>query len=114
MISGDKKDLVPTASVGVKHTINYNWDLHSEYQRYQNMSDDIRSSMDANFFGLVFTYRFGSEPLIEEGIEAKHITYNGMGEENPIESDETENDREANRRVDIVISAFKYTKKEQQ
>ncbi|MFM2658155.1 outer membrane beta-barrel protein [Vibrio owensii] len=198
MISGDEKDLVPTASVGVEYQINYNWDLRAEYQRYQNMYDNIINSMDANFFGVGFNYRFGNEPVIEEqvievrpaariiehvypaqvetihfsfdsdnseaklantieilkaypqaqveitgytdsvgsseynlklseeralsvadnliekGIEAQRMTYNGMGEENPVESNETENGREANRRVEVVIPTFKYQMEEKQ
>lgn len=198
MISGDEKDLVPTASVGVEYEINYNWELRAEYQRYQNMSDDITNSMDANFFGVGFNYRFGSEPvfeeevievrpaariiehvypaqvetihfsfdsddseaklantvevlkaypqakveitgytdsvgsseynlklseeralsvadnLIEEGVETQRITYNGMGEANPVESNETESGRKANRRVEVAIPAFKYQMEEKQ
>lgn len=198
MISGDEKDLVPTASIGVEYKIDYNWELRAEYQRYQSMSGDIINSLDGNFFAVGFNYRFGNEPVIKEeivevrpvarivehvypaqietirfsfdsddsktnltktvevlkaypqaqveitgytdsigsskynqklseeralsvaenlyekGIDKQRMTYNGMGEENPVESNETESGREANRRVEVVIPAFKYQTEEQQ
>lgn len=55
-----------------------------------------------------------AENLYEKGIDKQRMTYNGMGEENPVESNETESGREANRRVEVVIPAFKYQTTEQQ
>ncbi|MFV8440424.1 outer membrane beta-barrel protein [Vibrio owensii] len=66
MISGDDRDIVPTASVGVEYKLNYNWDIRAEYQRYENMSDNIINDMDVNFFGIGVNYRFGSEPVVEQ------------------------------------------------
>ncbi len=55
-----------------------------------------------------------ADNLIEEGVETQRITYNGMGEANPVESNETENGRKANRRVEVAIPAFKYQMEEKQ
>ncbi|CAM2981884.1 outer membrane beta-barrel protein [Vibrio mytili] len=68
MIAGDEKDFVPTGSLGAEYQLNYNWSLRAEYQRYQDMSDDIIEDMDANYFGLGFNYKFGSEPVVEEKV----------------------------------------------
>jgi OOP family OmpA-OmpF porin len=64
MISGDERDLVPTGSIGAEYNIDYNWSLRAEYQRYQDISDDILDDMDANFFGIGVNYKFGAAPVV--------------------------------------------------
>ncbi|MFN1581298.1 OmpA family protein [Vibrio rotiferianus] len=198
MMAGDEKDFVPTGSLGAEYQINYNWSLRAEYQRYQDMSDDIINDMDADFFGIGFNYKFGSEPVVQEevtqevvetrpatrivenefpaqtataqfglesaelqdasafngtvelmntypqaqveingysdttgseaynqqltekraqavaeyfqaeGIAADRMTVKGMGEANPVASNETREGREENRRVEAVVPAFQY------
>lgn len=68
MMAGDETDIVPTASLGSEYKIDYNWSLRAEYQRYQNMSDIIIKNMDANYFGIGFNYKFGSEPVVREKV----------------------------------------------
>jgi OOP family OmpA-OmpF porin len=194
MMAGDEKDFVPTGSLGTEYQINYNWSLRAEYQRYQDMSDDIIDDMDSDFFGIGFNYKFGSEPVVQEevvetrpvtriveheypaqtatvqfglesaelqdasafngtvelmntypqaqveingysdttgseaynqqltekraqavadhfqaeGIAADRMTVKGMGEANPVASNETREGREQNRRVEVVVPAFQY------
>ncbi|WP_050932347.1 outer membrane beta-barrel protein, partial [Vibrio harveyi] len=75
MMAGDEKDFVPTGSLGAEYQINYNWSLRAEYQRYQDMSDDIIDDMDSDFFGIGFNYKFGSEPVVqEEVVETRPVT----------------------------------------
>jgi OOP family OmpA-OmpF porin len=74
MMYDNGKDFVPTGSLGVEYTLNYNFSLRAEYQRYQDMSDDIIDDMDANFFGIGFNYKFGAAPIaapiiVEEVVE---------------------------------------------
>jgi OOP family OmpA-OmpF porin len=47
-----------------------------------------------------------------EGIAADRMTVKGMGEANPVESNETRQGREANRRVEVVVPAFQYQTEE--
>ena len=194
MMAGDEKDFVPTGSLGAEYQINYNWSLRAEYQRYQDMSDDIIDDMDSDFFAIGFNYKFGSEPVVQEevvetrpvtriveheypaqtatvqfglesaelqdasafngtvelmntypqaqveingysdttgseaynqqltekraqavadhfqaeGIAADRMTVKGMGEANPVASNETREGREQNRRVEVVVPAFQY------
>ncbi|MEL7412039.1 MAG: outer membrane beta-barrel protein [Pseudomonadota bacterium] len=198
MMAGDEKDFVPTGSLGAEYQINYNWSLRAEYQRYQDMSDDIIDDMDADFFGIGFNYKFGAEPVVQEevvetrpatriveneypaqsttvqfglesaelqdasafngtvelmntypqaqveingysdttgseaynqqltekraqavaehfqaeGIAADRMTVKGMGEANPVASNETREGREENRRVEVVVPAFQYQTEE--
>ena len=198
MMAGDEKDFVPTGSLGAEYQINYNWSLRAEYQRYQDMSDDIIDDMDSDFFGIGFNYKFGSEPVVQEevvetrpvtriveheypaqtatvqfglesaelqdasafngtvelmntypqaqveingysdttgseaynqqltekraqavaehfqaeGIAADRMTVKGMGEANPVASNETREGREENRRVEVVVPAFQYQTEE--
>ena len=54
--------------------MNYNFSLRAEYQRYQDMSDDIIDDMDANFIGIGFNYKFWAAPIaapiiVEEVVE---------------------------------------------
>ena len=74
MMAGDEKDFVPTGSLGAEYQINYNWSLRAEYQRYQDMSDNIIKDMDANFFGLGVNYKFGAEPVVQEVVETRPAT----------------------------------------
>ncbi|KAA1368302.1 outer membrane beta-barrel protein, partial [Escherichia coli] len=46
MMSGDEKDFVPTGSLGAEYALNRNLSLRAEYQRYQDMSDDVWDDMD--------------------------------------------------------------------
>lgn len=64
MISGDEKDFVPTGSLGAEYTIDRNWSVRAEYQRYQDISDDVLDDMDANFFGIGFNYKFAAAPVV--------------------------------------------------
>jgi OOP family OmpA-OmpF porin len=64
MISGDEKDFVPTGSLGAEYTIDKNWSVRAEYQRYQDISDDVLDDMDANFFGIGFNYKFAAAPVV--------------------------------------------------
>ncbi|PQJ42831.1 hypothetical protein BTO00_12385 [Vibrio campbellii] len=64
MISGDEKDFVPTGSLGAEYTIDKNWSVRAEYQRYQGMSDNVIDDMDANFFGIGFNYKFAAAPVV--------------------------------------------------
>ncbi|MEI8598724.1 OmpA family protein [Vibrio sp. M60_M31a] len=199
MMAGDEKDFVPTGSLGAEYQINYNWSLRAEYQRYQDMSDDIIDDMDADYYGIGFNYKFGSEPVVQEevvetrpatnivenvypaqtttvqfglesaevkdtsalsetinvmntypqaqveitgysdttgtaeynqqltekraqavanefqaqGITAERMTVKGMGEANPVASNDTRPGREMNRRVEVVVPEFKYETTEQ-
>ncbi|WP_404972525.1 OmpA family protein [Vibrio campbellii] len=64
MMSGDEKDFVPTGSLGAEYTIDRNWSVRAEYQRYQDISDDVLDDMDANFFGIGFNYQFAAAPVV--------------------------------------------------
>ena len=64
MISGDEKDFVPTGSLGAEYTIDRNWSVRGEYQRYQGMSDNVIDDMDANFFGIGVNYKFAAAPVV--------------------------------------------------
>ncbi|RCR58794.1 OmpA family protein [Vibrio harveyi] len=64
MISGDEKDFVPTSSLGAEYTIDRNWSVRAEYQRYQDISDDVLDDMDANFFGIGVNYKFAAAPVV--------------------------------------------------
>ncbi|WP_440888778.1 OmpA family protein [Vibrio sp. WZ-1] len=64
MISGDEKDFVPTGSLGAEYAIDNNWSVRAEYQRYQDISDNILKDMDANFFGIGFNYKFAAAPVV--------------------------------------------------
>ncbi|CAE6956709.1 Belongs to the ompA family [Vibrio sp. B1FIG11] len=64
MMSGDEKDFVPTGSLGAEYTIDKNWSVRAEYQRYQDISDDVLDDMDANFFGIGFNYKFAAAPVV--------------------------------------------------
>ncbi|SHO58944.1 OmpA family protein [Vibrio quintilis] len=49
-----------------------------------------------------------SQFLISKGIEAERVSAKGMGEANPVASNETKAGREKNRRVEIEIPVFEY------
>lgn len=77
MMSGDETDFVQTGSLGAEYTLNRNWSLRAEYQRYQGMSDDVWDDMDANFFGVGVNYTFAAAPVIaavDPGPEAVMMT----------------------------------------
>lgn len=59
MIYGDDKDFVPTGSLGLEYALTESFKARAEYQRYQDMSDDIVKDMDADFFAIGVTYLFG-------------------------------------------------------
>ena len=63
MRSAGEDDLVPTGSLGAEYNIDNNWSLRAEYQRYQNMSENVIDGMDANFFGVGFNYKFAAAPV---------------------------------------------------
>ncbi|MGY0615395.1 OmpA family protein [Vibrio sp. FJH11] len=69
MMSGDEKDFVPTGSLGAEYTIDRNWSLRAEYQRYQDMSDDVWDDMDANFFSVGVNYAFAAAPIVAPIVE---------------------------------------------
>ncbi len=69
MMSGDEKDIVPTGSLGAEYALNRNWSLRAEYQRYQDMSDDVVKDMDANFFGVGVNYTFAAAPVVAAVVE---------------------------------------------
>ncbi|HHC7130281.1 TPA: outer membrane beta-barrel protein [Vibrio parahaemolyticus] len=196
MMAGDEQDFVPTGSLGVEYKLDDNWSLRAEYQRYQNMSDDVIDNLDSDYFGIGFNYTFSvgeapvaPAPVVEirpatqvvehdypmqtqtvqfdlegaklkdalplnetvelmntypqarveitgysdttgsaaynqqltekraqsvanqfkaQGIADERMTVRGLGEENPVASNETRQGRETNRRVEIVVPAFKY------
>ncbi len=194
MMAGDETDIIPTGSLGSEYKIDHNWSFRAEYQRYQNMSDNIIKNMDANYFGIGFNYKLGSEPVVREkvvetrpstnvvelvhptqittvhfglesskvidtsslsqtidilnsypqakveilgysdttgsvdynqklttqraeavsgklqaeGIKSNRMIVKGMGDANPVASNETREGREMNRRVELIIPTFKY------
>ncbi|CAM2765064.1 OmpA family protein [Vibrio mytili] len=69
MMSGSEKDFVGTGSLGAEYALNDNWSLRAEYQRYQDMSDDVWDDMDANFFGLGVNYTFAAAPVVAPVVE---------------------------------------------
>ncbi|WP_047513793.1 OmpA family protein [Vibrio harveyi] len=79
MISGDEKDFVPTGSLGAEYTIDRNWSVRAEYQRYQDISDDVLDDMDANFFGIGVNYKFAAAPVV-----AAVVTEEVVGEPEPV------------------------------
>ncbi len=64
MMSDDETDFVPTGSLGAEYSIDRNWSVRAEYQRYQDMSDDVWDDMDANFFGIGVNYKFAAAPVV--------------------------------------------------
>jgi len=64
MLSGDEKDLVPTGSLGAEYSVDDNWSVRAEYQRYQDISDHVLDDMDANFFGIGVNYKFAAAPVV--------------------------------------------------
>ncbi|ELB2105355.1 outer membrane beta-barrel protein [Vibrio parahaemolyticus] len=204
MMAGDEKDFIPTGSLGAEYKIDENWSLRAEYQRYQDMSDDVIDNLDSDYFGIGFNYTFSTEetsvapapaedivesrpvtqvinhdypmqtktvqfdlegstlkdatPVTEtvelmntypqarveitgysdttgsdaynqqltekraqsvanqfkaQGIADERMTVRGVGEANPVATNETRQGREANRRVEIVVPAFQYQTTEQ-
>ncbi|MCG6461950.1 outer membrane beta-barrel protein [Vibrio parahaemolyticus] len=204
MMAGDEKDFIPTGSLGAEYKIDENWSLRAEYQRYQDMSDDVIDNLDSDYFGIGFNYTFSTEetsvapapvedivesrpvtqvidhdypmqtktvqfdlegstlkdatPVTEtvelmntypqarveitgysdttgsdaynqqltekraqsvanqfkaQGIADERMTVRGLGEANPVATNETRQGREANRRVEIVVPAFQYQTAEQ-
>ncbi|CAH0526310.1 Outer membrane protein A [Allocatenococcus thiocycli] len=69
MMSGDEKDFVPTGSLGAEYALNRNLSLRAEYQRYQDMSDDVWDDMDANFFSVGVNYTFAAAPVVAAVVE---------------------------------------------
>ncbi|MEL7288135.1 MAG: OmpA family protein, partial [Pseudomonadota bacterium] len=53
-----------------------------------------------------------AEHFQAEGIAADRMTVKGMGEANPVASNETREGREENRRVEVVVPAFQYQTEE--
>lgn len=204
MMAGDEKDFIPTGSLGAEYKLDDNWSLRAEYQRYQDMSDDVIDKLDSDYFGIGVNYTFTNEevpvtpvPVKEvvesrpvtqvvehdypmqtqtvqfdlegstlkdatpvnnmvdlmntypqarleitgysdstgseaynqqltekraqsvanqfkaQGIAAERMTVRGLGEANPVASNDTRQGRETNRRVEIVVPAFKYQTTEQ-
>lgn len=204
MMAGDEKDFIPTGSLGAEYKIDKNWSLRAEYQRYQDMSDDVIDNLDSDYFGIGFNYTFSTEEAsvapepVEDVVESRPVTqvidhdypmqtktvqfglegstlkdttlvtetvelmntypqarveitgysdttgsdaYNqqltekraqsvadqfkaqgiadermtvrGLGEANPVATNETRQGREANRRVEMVVPAFQYQTTEQ-
>ncbi|MGP8305670.1 OmpA family protein [Vibrio sp. YIC-376] len=69
MLGDDESDFVPTGSLGAEYTIDRNWSLRAEYQRYQDMSDDVWDDMDANFFSVGVNYTFAAAPVVAPMVE---------------------------------------------
>ncbi len=69
MMSGDEEDFVGTGSLGAEYTLDRNWSLRAEYQRYQGLSDDVWDEMDANFFSVGFSYAFAAAPIVAAVVE---------------------------------------------
>ncbi len=64
MMSGDEEDFVGTGSLGAEYAFDRNWSLRAEYQRYQDISDDVLDNMDANFLSIGFNYKFAAAPIV--------------------------------------------------
>ncbi|MEX3070432.1 OmpA family protein [Vibrio alginolyticus] len=69
MMSGDEEDFVGTGSLGAEYTLDRNWSLRAEYQRYQDIDDDVLDSMDANFFSVGVNYKFAAAPIVAAVVE---------------------------------------------
>ncbi|PMH37123.1 hypothetical protein BCU68_08465 [Vibrio sp. 10N.286.49.B3] len=61
---GDENDTVFTGGVGLEYAVNDSSAVRFEYQRFQNMSDDIASGLDANFITVGYTYKFGQAAYV--------------------------------------------------
>ncbi len=60
MVAGNKKDFIPTGSLGAEYKIDENWNQRTEYQRYQDMSDGVIDNLDSDYFGIGFNYTFST------------------------------------------------------
>ncbi|SKA61681.1 outer membrane beta-barrel protein [Enterovibrio nigricans] len=61
---GNQEDYVFTGAVGAEYTVNYNWKIRGEYQRFENIDTRMLRSVDANVFTVGVQYKFGSpEPV---------------------------------------------------
>ncbi len=69
MMSGNEEDFVGTGSLGAEYILDRNWSLRAEYQRYQDLSDDVWDKMDANFFSVGFSYEFAAAPVVAAVVE---------------------------------------------
>ena len=80
MISGDEKDFIPTGSLGAENKNDDNWSLHAEYQRYQEMLDDVLDNLDSDYFGIGFNYTFSTKEAsvaltpVESIVESRSVT----------------------------------------
>ncbi len=80
MMAGDEKDFIPTGSLGAEYKIDENWSLRAEYQRYQDISDDVIDNLDSDYFGIGFNYTFSTEEAsvapapVEDVVESHPVT----------------------------------------
>lgn len=80
MMAGDEKDFIPTGSLGAEYKFDENWSLRAEYQRYQDMSDDVIDNLDSDYFGIGFNYTFSTEEAfvapapVEDVVESRPVT----------------------------------------
>ncbi len=96
MIYDGNNDFIGTASIGFSHQVSERIKANFEYQRFQDFGDDAIDELDADY-------------LVEAGVNQQQINVEGKGELEPIASNDTEDRRAQNRRVEITIPQFEYT-----
>ncbi|ELV8626417.1 OmpA family protein [Vibrio cidicii] len=79
---GDENDIVATGSLGLEYQLSETLKARAEYQRFQDMSDDIVQDMDTNVFSLGVTYLFGQSSA------APAATSESVVEPRPVEQEQ--------------------------
>jgi OOP family OmpA-OmpF porin len=110
-LSGTNTFATNSAELTATESLQEVVDILSRYPQAKVMITGYTDSRGSEMYNQQLSERRAksvSQFLISKGIEAERVSAKGMGEANPVASNDTKEGREKNRRVEIEIPVFEY------